>query len=190
MEKERREKKKKYRIQTQDLLILTALLQPPDSCIPNRKWVSVDDQELLRKTIHLKRSTISCCSLFIHSFFQLATFSASLNNLMGASRVMEAVAKDILFGPFLAFVARGTVGDNPLAAVLVTWVFVEMFLLMGALNNIAQVKQTIQQKTHDRKCQCQNLVQLTSSSKTNGTLPTMYNMYKSRLMVNQLGNTT
>ncbi len=71
--------------------------------------------------------------------FQLATFSASLNNLMGASRVMEAVAKDILFGPFLAFVARGTVGDNPVAAVLVTWVFIEMFLLMGALNTIAQV---------------------------------------------------
>jgi potassium/chloride transporter 9 len=69
----------------------------------------------------------------------LATFSASLNNLMGASRVMEAVAKDILFGPFLAFVARGTVGDNPVAAVLVTWVFIEMFLLMGALNTIAQV---------------------------------------------------
>jgi potassium/chloride transporter 9 len=58
---------------------------------------------------------------------------------MGASRVMEAVAKDILFGPFLAFVAQGTVGDNPVAAVLVTWVFVEFFLLMGALNTIAQV---------------------------------------------------
>jgi hypothetical protein len=39
----------------------------------------------------------------------------------------------------LAFVARGTVGDNPVAAVLVTWIFIEMFLLMGALNTIAQV---------------------------------------------------
>ena len=58
---------------------------------------------------------------------------------MGASRVMEAVAKDILFGPFLAFVARGTVGDNPIAAVLVTWLFIQVFLLMGALNTIAQV---------------------------------------------------
>ena len=53
---------------------------------------------------------------------------------------MEAVAKDILFGPFLAFVARGTFGDNPVAAVLVTWTFVEVFLLMGALNTIAPVK--------------------------------------------------
>ena len=56
---------------------------------------------------------------------------------------MEAVAKDILFGPFLSFVARGTVGDNPVAAVLVTWILVEAFLLMGSLNTIAQVSTKI-----------------------------------------------
>ena len=64
----------------------------------------------------------------------LATFSASLNNLIGASRVLEAVAKDIMFGPILAFVTKGTIKDNPVAAVVFTWFFVELFLLMGSLN--------------------------------------------------------
>ena len=69
----------------------------------------------------------------------LATFSASLNNLIGASRILEAVAKDVLFGPVLAFVTKGYIKDNPVTAVLCTWIFVEAFLLMGSLNKIAQL---------------------------------------------------
>jgi len=59
---------------------------------------------------------------------------------IGASQVLEAVAKDILFGPFLTFVARGFVGDSPVAAALVSSIFVQAFLFMGSLNNIAQVR--------------------------------------------------
>ena len=73
----------------------------------------------------------------------LATFSASLNNLIGASRVLEAVAKDVMFGPILAFVTKGTVKDNPVAAVFFTWFFVELFLLMGSLNTIAQLSSVL-----------------------------------------------
>jgi potassium/chloride transporter 9 len=73
----------------------------------------------------------------------LATFSASLNNLIGASRVLEAVAKDVLFGPFLAFVTKGVIRDNPVAAVLITWLFVQLFLLMGSLNKIAQLSSVL-----------------------------------------------
>eukprot|EP00095_Tigriopus_kingsejongensis_P007902 snap_masked-scaffold132_size323655-processed-gene-1.0 protein:Tk07902 transcript:snap_masked-scaffold132_size323655-processed-gene-1.0-mRNA-1 annotation:"solute carrier family 12 member 9" len=69
----------------------------------------------------------------------LATFSASLNNLIGASRILEAVAKDVLFGHLLAFFTKGTVKDNPVTSIMVTWFLVELFLLMGSLNNIAQL---------------------------------------------------
>ncbi len=74
----------------------------------------------------------------------LATFSASLNNLIGASRVLEAVAKDILVGPLLsAFMDRGRVNDNPVASVAISWLFVELFLLMGSLNEIAQLSSVL-----------------------------------------------
>ena len=50
----------------------------------------------------------------------MATFCASLSGLIGASRVLQAVAKDTMFGPFLEFILKGTVGDNPIAAVIFT----------------------------------------------------------------------
>ncbi|XP_059082779.1 solute carrier family 12 member 9-like [Tigriopus californicus] len=73
----------------------------------------------------------------------LATFSASLNNLIGASRVLEAVAKDVLFGHILSFFTKGTIKDNPISSILVTWCLVEMFLLMGSLNSIAQLSSVL-----------------------------------------------
>ena len=53
-------------------------------------------------------------------FSKVATFCASLSGLIGASRVLQAVAKDTMFGPFLEFILKGTVGDNPIAAVIFT----------------------------------------------------------------------
>lgn len=72
-----------------------------------------------------------------------ATFSASLNNLIGASRILEAVGRDVLVGQFLAFFARGTMKDNPVLAIFVSFVLVEVFLLMGSLNSIAQLSSVL-----------------------------------------------
>ena len=53
------------------------------------------------------------------------------------------MAKDVLFGPFLGFITKGIYHDNPMAAVILTWVFVQLFLLMGALNKIAQLSSVL-----------------------------------------------
>ncbi len=62
---------------------------------------------------------------------------------MGASRVLQAVAKDVLFGPILGFVTRGTINSNPVAAILVCWFVLLLFLFMGSLNAIAQLSSVI-----------------------------------------------
>lgn len=69
----------------------------------------------------------------------LATWSASLSNMIGGSRVLQAVAEDTLLGPFLTFINRGTVNNNPITAVIVTFGWVELVFLMGGLNVIAQL---------------------------------------------------
>ncbi|XP_037910538.1 solute carrier family 12 member 9 [Hermetia illucens] len=72
-----------------------------------------------------------------------ATFSTGLSNLIGSSRILEALAKDLVFGKLLRFVIRGTWKGNPIAAVVTSWVLVEIILLMGSLNSIAQINSVL-----------------------------------------------
>lgn len=72
-----------------------------------------------------------------------ATFSASLSNLIGSSRVLEALAKDNVFGRILHFVSRGTWSNNPVAAIFVSWALVQVILLIGSLNTIAQINSVL-----------------------------------------------
>jgi hypothetical protein len=60
--------------------------------------------------------------------FHLVTLSLKFL-LLGASRVLQAVAVDTMFGPFLSFVNKGTVKNNPVSAVLVTSVLVQVNLV-------------------------------------------------------------
>lgn len=68
-----------------------------------------------------------------------ATFSTAMSNLIGASRVLEALAKDQMFGRWLNWVRWGTWRGNPMAAVAASWALVQLVLLVGTLNLIAQV---------------------------------------------------
>ncbi|XP_017094491.1 solute carrier family 12 member 9 [Drosophila bipectinata] len=72
-----------------------------------------------------------------------ATFSTSLSNLIGSSRVLEALSKDQVFGNLLNFVLRGTWKGNPIAAVVTSWCLVECILLIGSFNIIAQINSVL-----------------------------------------------
>ncbi|XP_017853957.2 solute carrier family 12 member 9 isoform X1 [Drosophila busckii] len=72
-----------------------------------------------------------------------ATFSTGLSNLIGSSRILEALSKDQVFGSLLNFVLRGTWKGNPICAVVVSWVLVECILLIGSFNIIAQINSVL-----------------------------------------------
>ncbi|XP_022111158.1 solute carrier family 12 member 9-like isoform X2 [Acanthaster planci] len=68
----------------------------------------------------------------------VVSLSAALTTLIGASRVLHAIAKDGVFGLLLMPVYRGvTASGNPIVAVLMSWVLVQLVLLMRSLNAIA-----------------------------------------------------
>ena len=99
--------------------------------------LTCDRNLLYNDCMFLDLFTISPLMLSIGTL--LLTFSASLNGLIGASRVLEAMAKDILFGPFLIYITKGTVNENPIAAVATTWGIMQLMLLIGDFNEIAQL---------------------------------------------------
>lgn len=68
-----------------------------------------------------------------------ATISAALTNLIGASRLLNAVAADRLFGWLLDPIFKANVQGNPIGSVLMTWFIIQLMLLIGSLNQIAQI---------------------------------------------------
>ncbi|XP_065190112.1 solute carrier family 12 member 9-like isoform X2 [Sycon ciliatum] len=69
-----------------------------------------------------------------------ATLSAALSTLIGSSRVLQALAKDGLFGRLLAPFAKLMLAkQEPIPAVLLSWFFVQLILLVGKLNAIAPI---------------------------------------------------
>ena len=68
-----------------------------------------------------------------------ATISASLTNLIGASRLLHAIAADRLFGWILDPLVKANVKGNPIGSVLMTWFIIQIMLLIGSLNQIAQI---------------------------------------------------
>ncbi|XP_056421493.1 solute carrier family 12 member 9-like isoform X1 [Hyla sarda] len=70
-----------------------------------------------------------CCS----------TLSASMSNLIGASRILYALAKDELFGKLLIPAKKTSQGGNPWMSVIMSWFLVQMVLFAGKLNTIAAI---------------------------------------------------
>ncbi|XP_008424401.1 solute carrier family 12 member 9 [Poecilia reticulata] len=68
-----------------------------------------------------------------------STISASMSNLIGASRILYALAKDDLFGKVLCLAKKTSRSGNPWIAVLMSWFLVQLVLFSGKLNTIASI---------------------------------------------------
>ena len=103
--------------------------------------LTCDRSLLYNACFFLEAFTFSPIILAIGTF--CLTFSSSLSCLMGSSQILEAMAKDTLYGPFLAYVTKGTRNENPIAALLTSWCLTELILLLGDFNSIAQLSSSL-----------------------------------------------
>ncbi|XP_030630350.1 solute carrier family 12 member 9-like [Chanos chanos] len=96
------------------------------------------DRLLLQRDYSFMRD-INIWSPIVTTGIYASTLSAAMSNLIGASRILFAIAKDNLFGGVLSPARRTSRGGNPWVSVLIAWSLVQLVLFSGKLNTIASI---------------------------------------------------
>lgn len=93
-------------------------------------------RELLQNNFGYLQDINTVPALVVMGIFA-ATLSAALSTMIGASRILQAISRDRLLGEWSAVfsVEKG----EPIRAVLLCWVLVQMVLLIGQINIIAPI---------------------------------------------------
>lgn len=96
------------------------------------------DRTLLQKDYSFLRD-INLWGPFVTIGVYSSTLSAAMSNLIGASRILYALARDDLFGKALSPAKKTSHSGNPWVSVLLSWFLVQLVLFSGKLNTIASI---------------------------------------------------
>ncbi|XP_054650465.1 solute carrier family 12 member 9 [Dunckerocampus dactyliophorus] len=96
------------------------------------------DRVLLQKDYSFLRD-INIWNPFVTVGVYSSTLSAAMSNLIGASRILYALARDDLFGKVLSPAKKTSTSGNPWVSVLLSWFLVQLVLFSGKLNTIASI---------------------------------------------------
>lgn len=96
------------------------------------------DRVLLQRDYSFLRD-INIWHPFVTVGVYCSTLSAAMSNLIGASRILYALARDDLFGKALSPAKKTSCSGNPWVSVLISWFLVQLVLFSGKLNTIASI---------------------------------------------------
>ncbi|XP_058490296.1 solute carrier family 12 member 9 [Solea solea] len=96
------------------------------------------DRVLLQRDYSFLRD-INVWKPFVTIGVYSSTLSAAMSNLIGASRILYALARDDLFGKVLSPAKKTSHNGNPWVSVLISWFLVQLVLFSGKLNTIASI---------------------------------------------------
>uniref|UniRef100_A0AAQ5WZ59 Solute carrier family 12 member 9 n=1 Tax=Amphiprion ocellaris TaxID=80972 RepID=A0AAQ5WZ59_AMPOC len=96
------------------------------------------DRVLLQRDYSFLRD-INIWNPFVTIGVYSSTLSAAMSNLIGASRILYALARDDLFGKVLSPAKKTSHSGNPWVSVLISWFLVQLVLFSGKLNTIASI---------------------------------------------------
>ncbi|MFB3067053.1 MAG: amino acid permease [Planctomycetota bacterium] len=96
------------------------------------------DRETLHQEAFVVKS-IALVGLLVTLGVFAATFSSAVGSLMGAPRILQALARDEIFRPFSFFGAGSGPNDEPRRAIVLTFLIAQGGVMLGDLDLIAPI---------------------------------------------------